>query len=417
MNRILALLLLVALAPVLAASTTITADVVADTTWNNAGSPYILDPSGASGGVIKVKSGKTLTIDSAGGAVEIQWNEDCDFQVGNGSGDAGDLVINASGGTVTFTIMSGGNVIINSHGAINFSNTTYSCILTRFSSEKGDSTPGALIFDAGQTKQSALKNCDFSYMGNDSQDGALYIKSSATYLPTLEDITFDNCTTSAIRMDGNGINLLKKGNVKLPLSVTNTTNVLYLSAVTSTSGEITFPDPTSPDAPVFKLTGTNQVGDSSNVSHWRFLDDCTFKCSASSTIQVVRGSIWGSSEARPTFQSDSGSPGYTDWVGLEDSQIDYANIFGDMGPFAYLSVRDASYGINFSRYGGSSPITGKTLRLPGLEARHCSRGIYIRTKDGRVVVENAIVGGPTSGDYCSLIGINCRPDRVHCVDN
>lgn len=109
--KLLALLILLATPGALSA-TTITGDIIADTTWNNAGSPYVLNPAGASGGTITVRNGKTLTIDSSGGAVAIQWNEDCDFKIGNGSSEQGTLVIKAASGAVTFQIKTGGNVRI-----------------------------------------------------------------------------------------------------------------------------------------------------------------------------------------------------------------------------------------------------------------------------------------------------------------
>ncbi|MCC6151789.1 MAG: right-handed parallel beta-helix repeat-containing protein, partial [Planctomycetes bacterium] len=390
----------------------ITADITANTTWDSGGSPYIINPSGTSGGTIKVRNGATLTIDSTNGALEVRYIEDCDFQIGNGSGDAGDLIIKAAGGTITFKIKTGGNVIVNTHGSITFSSTAYRTVFTQFSGTTGENNPGALQFDAGQTKQSALKKCDFNYMGYDSKDGALYIKSSATYVPTLEDITFDSCNTSAIRMDGNGINVLKAGNVKLPLSVTNTTYAFYLSAVSSTAAQIQFPDLTTPDSPTNYLSGTCTVGDSSNPSHWRFSDGYVFKCANSSQVSVTRGSVWGSSEAGVEFRSVNGSPGLTDWAGLQDNGTSYTNAFGDTGPFAYLTVRDASTGVYLAKGTSGSLYYGATVRLPKLNAYHCYNGLWLGTPDAFLSVEDSITGGSTSTDWCNSGIVVAGPGEV-----
>src|SRR5688500_5108167 len=100
---ILAAVLLTSFGQVAYGATTITGDITTNTTWNNAGSPYTLDPAGAAGGTITAKNA-TLTVDTSGGAVNIHWNEDCDFKIGDGSSQAGSLVIQASSGAVNFNL-------------------------------------------------------------------------------------------------------------------------------------------------------------------------------------------------------------------------------------------------------------------------------------------------------------------------
>lgn len=172
MNR-LTLLALVAIlaAGNLIASTNVTADITADTTWNSAGSPYRLVGSGLGGGDIVIRNGATLTIDSSGGSVDVQWiggiiDTDLDLVVGDGSSQQGSLAIKAASGTVTFKVKTGGNVRIKNNGQLRWTDTTAATTFTRYD---GSNTWGALIFEASQSRQSEVKKSTFSYGGNDSQ--------------------------------------------------------------------------------------------------------------------------------------------------------------------------------------------------------------------------------------------------------
>ncbi|MCC6574921.1 MAG: choice-of-anchor D domain-containing protein, partial [Planctomycetes bacterium] len=407
MYRALLVLTLILFTPCVAAATTVTSDITSNTTWNNAGSPYTLNPSGSSGGSIRVRANAILTIDSTGGAVDILWNEDCDLVIGGGSSPKnGDLVIKAASGAITFKIKTGGNIRISNDGIISFSDTTATTTFTRYDSSN---TWGALIFESSQKRQSGVKKCVFSYGGNDSQDGAIVVDNSATYVPTLENLSFDNCTTSAIKMIGNGVNVLKSGNVTLPFSVTNTTYVLFLNAVASTSTTIVFPALTTPATPPARLDGTCQVGDASNESHWTFGDAYTFKCSAASKVQAVNGYVWGTTGIRPTFQAISGTT-YTNWVGLVDDSTSKTNIFtGDVGPFAYLTVRNATTGIDLNKGTTYVPVSGQVSawHIPGITIRKCDTGIRVRTQlssgNGyHTMIEGADLGSTSSSDDCNI---------------
>ncbi|MCC6573202.1 MAG: hypothetical protein IT462_05360 [Planctomycetes bacterium] len=413
--------LLVALAVLFANSLsalTVSGDITTDTTWTYLDSPITLDPAGASGGTIKVRAGKTLTIDSTGGAVIVQWNEDCDLQIGNGSGDDGNLVIKAASGAITFKVHDTGNIRIDPYGSITFSNTTATTTFTELTASNGW---GALVFEAGQTKQSALKKCAFTAGGGDSKDGAIVVENSASYVPTLENLTFTGCTTSAIHLKGNGINVLKEGNLILPFDVSSTTYVLFLDAVASTAVTIRFPDVTTPASPEARLDGTCQAGDSSNTSHWRFDDDWTFKCASGSKVQAVNGSVWGTTESQPKFQAISGS-GYTDWDGLVDDSTTKANLFGDVGPFAYLEVRNASMGIDLNKGTSYVPVTGyqTTWRFPGLIVKKCDTGIRVRTfidtsdEDAgyTTTLDGATIGDSNSSDNCSTACVTLDYGRL-----
>lgn len=232
------------LAPALWA-TTISADITTDTTWNNAGSPYVLDAA-----TIKVRSGATLTIDTSGGNVEVQWNDGGqDLQIGNGSGDEGFLNLHASSGTIIFRLYSDGNVVINPYGRILTTNSTAVTYFENYGPTSGkDADWGAIDFEAGQQYQSQLVNCDISGGGYDGKSAAMVVRNTANNTPLFESLTFDQCNVSAIRFDGNGINTLRQDGLKAPLSVSNTDFVFYLNAVTSTV-PICFPDPSAPDAP------------------------------------------------------------------------------------------------------------------------------------------------------------------------
>src|SRR5690606_2189441 len=142
----------------------------------------ILNPAGKSGGTITVRNGATLTIDTSGGAVAAQWNEDCDFKIGQSSpgSQVVTLVITASSGGVTFQIKTGGNVRIANNGQIRWSNTTAATTFTRYD---GSNTWGALIFEASQTRQSEVKNSTLSYGGNDSKTAMIVVEDSETYVP------------------------------------------------------------------------------------------------------------------------------------------------------------------------------------------------------------------------------------------
>ncbi|MCC6574393.1 MAG: hypothetical protein IT462_11440 [Planctomycetes bacterium] len=408
------------------AALTINADITSASpsnwkTWTASDSPYVLAP--ASGQTIKIRDSVTVTIDTSGGAVEVELSQDCDLQIGNGSGDGGDLVISPSGGDVTFKIRDNGNIIVNAHGSITFSNVSYDTSFTRFGTGSTDDQPGALIFDADQTKQSALLRCNFSYMGNDNQNAALYIKSSATYVPSIQNISFSSCIESAIRMDGNGVNVLKAGNIGNLFNVSNTSYVLYLNAAVSTAESIRFPDVTTPATPEARLDGTCQVGDTTNTSHWRFGDGYTVKCSSGSKVQVVNGSVWGTAESKPKFQAISGSA-YNGWGGfIDDTGDEYGNpgypgkpnVFGDIGPFAYLEIWNAVVGVELFKGTSYVPVSGvQTLwRFPGLTIKKCDIGIRVRTfidtgsgdAGYSATIEGADIGGPDSTDDCQSWGI------------
>ncbi|MCC6575131.1 MAG: DUF4347 domain-containing protein, partial [Planctomycetes bacterium] len=393
---------------------TVTDDITVDTTWNFWISPITLDPAGT-GGNIRVRNGATLTIDSSAGPVDILWNEDCDLQIGAASlSQLGYLVISASSGAISFKIKTDGDVRIDQLGSINFSTAAATTTFTRFD---GTHTWGSLNFETGQTRQSGLKNCAFSY-GGSGLDGILVVGSSA-FVPTLENLSYDNCTTSAIRMDGYGINVLKENNVTLPFSVTNTSYVFYLNAVISSAAMIRFPDVTTPNDPVVLLAGTAQVGDGT-VSHWRFEDGYTFKVSGAAPVQVVSGSVWGTAESRPVFEAFSPS-GYTDWIGLVDNSGN-PNVFGDVGPFAFIEVRNASIGFDLNKGTSYVPEAGAQTRwrFPGLIARKCEKGIHIRTNIDTAnsnagyttLLDGADVGSASSADECDLYCVHAEYGRA-----
>ncbi|MCC6573369.1 MAG: hypothetical protein IT462_06205 [Planctomycetes bacterium] len=412
------------------AALTITGDIITNTTWTSSDSPITLDPAGASGGTVKVRNGATLTIDSTGGVVNINWNEDCDFQIGNGSGDGGDLVIKAASGAINFKAKAGGNIRINPYGSINFSDTTAE---THFQQNGAGVTWGAMIFEAGQTKQSSLKNCDFSRAGDDGRDGALVIEDN-DIVPTLDDVDFNTgITTSCMRLEGKGINVLARGNVTAPIGLDGATYAFFLNAVTSTAEFIDFPDPTDLTTQLVRMDGTCQVGSATNASHWRFDDGYTFKCSASSKLQVINGSVWGTPESRPLFQAISGTSD-THWVGLADDYTATAtpktNVWGDIGPFAYLEIRNASTGININKDdndGGTTyfvPYSGQQTRwrFPGLLIQQCYTGIYTRTHiDGSgngytVVFEDCTLGSTAAGDDCDTACCTVESGRVEFLN-
>ncbi len=396
MNIIRTILVLacIALAPAVFA-TTVSSDITTDTTWNNAGSPYQLNAA-----TIKVRNGATLTIDSSGGNVEIQFNASgYDFQIGNGSGDVGYLHLDASSGTIKFRLRQNCNVVVNAYGQILSTDSTATTNIENY----GLFSPsfhdwGALDFEASQTYQSDIKNLSLDGGGYDGKDGALVVRDNATYPPKLEDLTFNNCNVSAIRFDGNGIDTLQQDFLKTPLTVTNTDYVFYLNSVTSTKS-IRFPDPDSPDVPKIKLSGTCTVGDSSNVSHWRFDDGYIFDCIASSKIDVVRGSVWGNEESRPVFQSISATPGYTDWNGVWDFSTSNSNVFGpNIGSIGHIEVKDATSGVAFRKL--SVSFADVVWRLSGISAVHCSTGINVGSASGTIVIEDCEFGGDDSQDRC-----------------
>ncbi|MBK8205161.1 MAG: hypothetical protein IPK87_00075 [Planctomycetes bacterium] len=401
--RILLAVTCIALAPCLLA-TSVSSDIIVDTTWNNAGSPYVLNAA-----VIKVRAGATLTIDSSGGNVEVQWSDgDQVLQVGNGSGNEGFLDLNAASGTVKFRLWSTGNIVVNPYGQVTTTDSTAATYFENYGAAGKEADWGALDFEAGQQFQSCLINCYFSGGGFDGKDAALVVRDTADNTPLLEDLSFDDCNVSAIRFDGEGVNTLRQNGIKLPLSVTNTDFVFYLNEVTSTD-PVRFPDPTLPDAPEVKLVGTCSVGDASNTSHWRFDDAYTFKCAASSKISVVNGSVWGTQECRPLFEASSGTSS-THWVGMEDASAK-PNVFGGVGPFACITVRNASTGVDLNKGTSYVPEAGfkTSWRFPGLSIKKCGTGLRIRTHINTgsadagytTVVEDADVGGSTSADSCT----------------
>ncbi|MCC6575150.1 MAG: hypothetical protein IT462_15345, partial [Planctomycetes bacterium] len=395
---------------------TVTDDITVDTTWNFWISPITLDPAGT-GGNIRVRNGATLTIDSSAGPVDILWNEDCDLQIGSASlSQLGYLVVSASSGAITFKIKTGGDVRIDQLGSINFSSAAATTTLTRFD---GTNTWGSLTFEAGQTRQSGLKNCTFSY-GGSALAGILVVGNSSTFVPTLENLSFDNCTTSAIRMDGYGLNVLKENNVTLPISVTNTTYVLYLNSVVSSAAMIRFPDVAAPNDPLVVIDGTCQVGDGA-VSHWRFDDGYTFKVTAATIVRVTTGSIWGTAESRPTFEAETPF-GFTDWAGLVDDSTN-PNAFGDMGPFAFITVRNATVGFDLNKGTSYVPASGEQTawRFPGLIARQCETGIHVQTfvdtstsanAGYTTILDSSDVGGSTGGDECDVACVEVDYGRV-----
>jgi YD repeat-containing protein len=395
MNR---LVLVIALALCAAGLPALTqsGDITTDTTWTSTDSPIVLDPAGASGGIIKVRSGKTLTIDSSGGAVSIEWNEDCDLQIGNGIGDGGGLVIKANGNAITFKIKTGGNVVVNPYGSITYSHYSSTTTFTRYDS---GNTWGAVVFEAGQTIQSAFRNTDFSYGGADSRDGMVVVASSATYTPTFNDTSFSSATTgaAALRMDGNGINVLRTTAITPPFDITSCDYAFYLNGVTSTV-DIQFPDVSNQTSVTNRLAGSNYVGTSTEVSHWRFQDAYTTKCANSSIVYLTRGSVMGTAANKPVFRSISASPGYNAWEGFSDS-ADYSiiNSYGGFGPLNYVEVRDANWAISFwkqyATYGSTE------WRFTGLVIKHCLNGIGFNTGSGAIIVSDIEVGGTDSADY------------------
>jgi YD repeat-containing protein len=401
-----------ALAPMLFASTYVNSDITTDTTWDRDGQPYRLNANG-----LKVRNGATLTIDTSGGNVEIDFrNTGRDFQIGNGSGDEGFLVLKAESGEIQWRFRNDSNLIIDPYGQVRTFDATG---LNRFGS--GGYNWGAVVFSAGQTMTSTLEHCRFYRGGNDSKDGALLIENSAANTPQLENLEFHNCTTSAIRFEGNGINTLRQDGLKLPLSVDETTYVFYLNAVTSTV-PIRFPDADTSSTPTAYLSGTCTVGDS-NESSWQFDDGYTFKCAASSKVQVTHGFVRGTTEAMPTFESVSGSPGFSDWVGLVDTSTTYSNVSGGLGAFAHLEVRDASYGVDLDKYSDPSAIDGLPYVLSDIVVQHCTTAIRTKsTIEDSVVLRRVTTGGTSTADeingkHIHILAGTVRVENCECIGN
>ncbi|GIK53798.1 MAG: hypothetical protein BroJett014_27710 [Planctomycetota bacterium] len=421
MTRFLALLalLLCALCGSTLSALTVTGDITTDTTWTSADSPVLLNPSGSSGGTITVRNGATLTIDTSGGAITVNWNENCDLAIGNGASEQGTLKIKAASGALTFGVKTGGNVRIANNGQLLYTDITATTTFTRFDASN---TWGALIFEAGQTRQSEVKKSAFAYGGNDSKNGMIVVDNSSSNTPTFSDVSFSNepaAGKAAIRFIGNGINTLKEGAFTLPFSVSGVTYVFRIGdvstdTVTATAPVLHFPDITSPDTPTNLLTGTLAVGDASNCSIVKFDDAYTFKCSASSStkVKIVNGAIWGSSECQPLFETVSGSPTYTNWAGLVADSTTIANVFDGLGPFAYLTVRNATTGVDINTGTTFIPFSGQQTNwcFPGLVIKKCSTGFRVRTQldsSGNgycTILKNADVGDPAATDDCN---VNC----------
>lgn len=157
MTRLVLALLMLVFPTWLSGATIVNADITTNTTWNAAGSPYQITNNGAD---LDVYSGATLTIDASAGNVVVEvvgkthpddW--DLDIVIG-AAGSTGALVINASGGTVTFKLKGGDNIRVTSNGSINVTDSTYATTFTRYDSSH---SPGALVFEASQTQASSLK--------------------------------------------------------------------------------------------------------------------------------------------------------------------------------------------------------------------------------------------------------------------
>src|SRR5690606_34605623 len=84
---------------------------------------------------------------------------------------------------------------------------------------------GAITFAAGSQYESQLINLDITGGGYDGRDGAIVVDDTQTNTPLLEDLTFDDCNTSAIRFRGKGINTLHQDGLKLPSEWSKTTFV------------------------------------------------------------------------------------------------------------------------------------------------------------------------------------------------
>ncbi|MBX3458589.1 MAG: hypothetical protein KF696_01340 [Planctomycetes bacterium] len=387
---------------------TVTADITTDTTWTSSDSPVIINPAGSSGGTITVRNGATLTIDSSGGAVIVRWNENCDFRIGDGTED-GTLHLEAAGNAITFEVRTGGNINVSPTGQILCTDTTSPVNFTRFSTN----TWGALDFEAGQTRRSELKNCTFSFGGNDSgaHNGIIHIRDSGDNMPRLENISFDTCTGSAIRMDGEGIQLLEPGNLFGPISVANTTYAFNLQTTVSTANEIRFPDIEGTTAPLAQFTGNQTIGSSTAISHWRFDDAWEFvEVTGTPAIIIVQGSIWGTAEKRPVFRTTSGT-GKAAWTGIQVTTDSYPNIFGGIGPLSFVEVRNASVGIDIDKGTTYTPdAAGATpWKFPGLVARMCGIGIRVRTalagsapfEGYTTIIDGANLGGTTTSGDCT----------------
>jgi YD repeat-containing protein len=403
--RTLLLLACAALAPSLLALT-VTADISSDTTWTSSDSPVIINPAGSSGGTITVLNGATLTIDASSGPVTVRWNENCDLRIGNGT-DQGTLLLEAAGNAITFEVRTGGNIGISSTGQILCVDTTSQVVFTRYSTN----TWGALDFEAGQTRTSELNNCAFSYGGSDSHNGILHIRSSSSNLPVLENLSFDTCTGSAIRMDGDGINVFAEGNVVGPISVSNTTYAANLQTTTATAAMIRFPDISGTAAPLAQFTGDQTIGSSSAISHVRFDDAWEFvEITGTPAFVVVQGSIWGTEEKRPVFRTTSGTS-KSAWTGIRISTDSYPNLFGGNGPIAFVEIRNASVGLDIDKGTTYEPdASGPTpWRFPGLVVRMCGTGIRIRTSlettapyEGySTIIDGAEIGGTTTSADCT----------------
>ena len=408
MNRTLLILTVALLASSLSAIS-ITADITTDTTWTSSDSPVIINPAGSSGGTITVRNGATLTIDSSSGNVLVQWNENCDLRIGNGS-EQGTLALKASsGGTITFEVRTGGNIAISSTGQIVSIDDTTTVAFTRFSTNQW----GALDFEAGQTRQSYFSNCTFSYGGNDSgaHNGLIHVRDSASNLPKLHDVSFDNCTVAAMRLDGEGINTLAEGNITGSFAVTNTTYVLNLQTTTSTAPNIRFPDVANNTAPLAQFTGNQTLGSSTKVSHWRFDDAWEFvEITGTPAVVIVQGSIWGSAQVRPVFRTTSGTS-KSAWTGIQITTDTYPNVFGGDGPLGFVEIRNASVGLDINKGTTYLPdASGPTpWRFPGLVVRMCGIGVQVRTaletdapfEGYTTIIESADIGGVDSSSECT----------------
>jgi len=69
--------------------TLVTTDILRSQTWLNAGSPYMVSPTGS---MITVKHGATLILDDRDGDVWLEWNKTIVLKIGDGSAEPGHLV-------------------------------------------------------------------------------------------------------------------------------------------------------------------------------------------------------------------------------------------------------------------------------------------------------------------------------------
>ncbi|MCC6149493.1 MAG: hypothetical protein IT461_04515, partial [Planctomycetes bacterium] len=108
------------------------------------------------------------------------------------------------------------------------------------------------------------------------------------------------------------------------------------------------------------------------------------------------------------------SPTFTNWTGLRDNGTTYANVFGNIGPFAFVTVRDASFGVDVDKYAVSSPISGKTMVLPNIKAYHCDYGVRLKSAtDGTIELLDADLGhASSSAEYNSQRCVQVTAGKV-----